>query len=59
MRHAYKKDPKRDPNFKNYPDGLEVEVSISLGLTVGDFPKIRVPYFGVIIVRIPLFRALY
>ena len=21
VRHAYKKDPKRDPNLENYPDG--------------------------------------
>ena len=26
---------------------------------VWDFPKIRVPYFGVLIIRILLFRVLY
>ena len=30
-----------------------------LKLDIWDFPKIRVPYFGVLIVRILLFRVLY
>ena len=28
-------------------------------LTIWDFPKIGVPYFGVLIIRILLFRVLY
>ena len=28
-------------------------------LNIWDFPKIRVPYFGVLIIRILLFRVLY
>ena len=29
-----------------------------LGLGIWEFPKIRVPYFGVLIIRILLFRVL-
>ena len=28
-------------------------------ITIWDFPKTRVPYFGVLIIRILLFRVLY
>ena len=31
----------------------------SLGLRIGEFPRIRVPYFGVLIIRILLFRVLH
>ena len=30
-----------------------------LHVLIWDFPEIRVPYFGVMIIRIPLFRVLY
>ena len=45
---------------RNRPPCFYTPVSPAAGLEQGwDFPKIRVPYLGVLIIRILLFRVLY
>ena len=43
------------------PEDLAVrlEVSVMKDLGCGSFPNLGVPYFGVLIIRILLFRVLY
>ena len=60
-------------NFANYPDADILQFVFSrqcfllfrgslgseLGIQIWDFPKIRVPYFGVLMKRILLFMVLF
>ena len=38
---------------------MRLEVSVMKDLGCGSFPNLGVPYFGVLIIRILLFRVLY
>ena len=54
MKGSFKGHSQRAP-----PRALRRPEDENPGRSTWDFPRIRVPYFGVLIIRILLFRVLY
>ena len=48
-----------NPNTQDVPEVVRDQQGSIMGMMVGSFRKLGVPYLGVLIVRILLFRVLY